>query len=159
MFSKIAKWILILLLIVLIAIQFYRPEKNNDGYESVNFFEEEARPSKEVAAILKQNCYDCHSNQTTYPWYSEVAPISIWLDDHIIDGKKHLNFSEWSNYSPKKKDHKLEELLEMVKTDEMPLRSYTIIHGGLSETDKKSLLQWATIAKLFYSHQLEVTEN
>jgi hypothetical protein len=159
MFKKTAKIILIILLIILIAMQFFRPEKNNQGYESVALFEDEIKPREEIKAILKQNCYDCHSNQTQYPWYAEIAPFSFWLEDHIKVGKKHLNFSEWSSYSLKKKDHKLEELLEMVKEDEMPLKSYTIIHGGLSKTEKTLLLQWATVTRLYLSHQLEVSQK
>ncbi len=159
MVKKIIKIVLVLALFALIAIQFIRPEKNSEGYKSVATFEAETKPSAEVATILKQNCYDCHSNQTQYPWYSEVAPFSLWLADHIEHGKKHFNVSDWSNYSIKKKEHKLEELVEMVEKDEMPLQSYTIIHGNLSENDKKLLLQWAGLARLQYKHQLEVSSK
>ncbi|WP_273005712.1 heme-binding domain-containing protein, partial [Leeuwenhoekiella blandensis] len=68
-------------------------------------------------------CYDCHSNQTTYPWYSNLAPASFYLEDHIKDGKRHLNFSEWEQYSAKRKDHKLDELIEEVEREGMPLES------------------------------------
>jgi hypothetical protein len=159
MVRKIIKIVLVLLLIALVAIQFIRPEKNNGGYESVTAFEAETKPSAKVATVLKENCYDCHSNQTQYPWYAEIAPFSLWLDDHIEHGKKHFNVSEWSNYSIKKKEHKLEELVEMVEDDEMPLRSYTIIHGNLSDENKKLLLQWAGVVRLQYKHQLEVSSN
>lgn len=159
MIRKVLKVLLVLALVALVAIQFIRPEKNNEGYKSVAFFEAETKPSAEVAAILKESCYDCHSNQTQYPWYAEVAPFSLWLEEHIIDGKKHFNVSAWNDYSVKKKEHKLEEFVEMVEKDEMPLRSYTIIHGNLSEDDKKLLLQWAGLARLQYKHQLEVSSN
>jgi hypothetical protein len=157
MFKKVIKIILVLALIALVVIQFIRPEKNNEGYKSVASFETETKPSATVASILMESCYDCHSNQTQYPWYSEVAPFSLWLDDHIEDGKKHFNVSDWNNYTVKKKEHKLEELVEMIEKDEMPLQSYTIIHGSLSEDDKKLLLQWAGLARLQYKHQLEVS--
>lgn len=157
MFKKVIKIILVLALIALVVIQFIRPEKNNEGYKSVASFETETKPSAKVASILMESCYDCHSNQTQYPWYSEVAPFSLWLDDHIEDGKKHFNVSDWNNYTVKKKEHKLEELVEMIEKDEMPLQSYTIIHGSLSEDDKKLLLQWAGLARLQYKHQLEVS--
>ncbi|SRX75151.1 heme-binding domain-containing protein [Aequorivita antarctica] len=159
MIKKSIKILLVLLLIALLAIQFIRPEKNNLGYESVALFETETKPSENVATILKERCYDCHSNHTQYPWYAEVAPFSLWLKDHIDDGKKHFNVSAWSDYSVKKKEHKLEELVEMVEDDEMPLKSYTIIHGNLSEDDKKLLLQWAGLVRLQYKHQLEVSAN
>ena len=156
---KFIKVLLVLALVALVAIQFIRPEKNSEGYKSVASFESETRPSAEVAAILKESCYDCHSNQTNYPWYAEVAPFSLWLEDHIIDGKKHFNVSDWNNYTIKKKEHKLEELVEMVEKDEMPLRSYTIIHGNLSENNKKLLLQWAGLARLQYKHQLKISSK
>lgn len=159
MIRKVIKVLLVLALVALVAIQFIRPEKNSEGYKSVVSFEAETKPSAEVAAILKESCYDCHSNQTQYPWYAEVAPFSLWLEEHIIDGKKHFNVSAWNDYSVKKKEHKLEEFVEMVEKDEMPLRSYTIIHGNLSEDDKKLLLQWAGLARLQYKHQLEVSSN
>lgn len=159
MVKKVIKIVLVLLLIALVAIQFIRFEKNNGGYESVAAFEAETKPSAKVATILKESCYDCHSNQTQYPWYAEVAPFSLWLDDHIEHGKEHFNVSDWDQYSIKKKEHKLEELIEMVEDDEMPLRSYTIIHGNLSDENKKLLLQWAGLARLQYKHQLEVSLN
>ncbi|WP_347374905.1 heme-binding domain-containing protein [Aequorivita sp. Q41] len=159
MLKKVVKITLILALIALVAIQFCRPEKNSEGYKSVALFETETKPTPKVVAILKENCYDCHSNQTVYPWYSEIAPFSFFLEDHIKDGKKHFNVSDWKNYSVKKKEHKLEEFLEMVEDDEMPLQSYTLIHGNLSEEDKKLLLQWAGVARLQYKHLLEVSSK
>ena len=104
--KKVIRWVLILALIALVIIQFIRPEKNSGGYESVITFENETKPSVAVAEILKTNCYDCHSNHTQYPWYSEIAPISYFLKDHIDEGKEHFNVSAWDSYSIKKKDHK-----------------------------------------------------
>lgn len=151
---KIVKKILVGLLIVLVVLQFYRPEKNESGYESVMAFENETQPTDEIKAILKTKCYDCHSNQTTYPWYAEVSPVSLWLDDHIRHGKGHFNASEWTSYPVKKKDHKLEELVEMVEEREMPLDSYTWIHGDITEQEREMLITWATTSRLRYSVQL-----
>lgn len=147
---KIVKKILIALLIAFVLIQFYRPEKNNAEYRAVLAFETETKPSKVVTAILENNCYDCHSNKTEYPWYAEVAPVSYWLYDHIEDGNKHFNVSQWETYSDKKKDHKLDELIEEVEEGEMPLESYTILHGSISETEKEALIAWATKARENY---------
>jgi len=155
--KKIGKYLLIFIVIALVVMQFIRPDKNNGGYDSIAVFEADAKPSQEVMGILKMNCFDCHSNQTQYPWYAEIAPVSYWLNDHIKHGTGHLNFSVWDTYSVKKKDHKLDELIEMVETGEMPLDSYTWLHGDLSEDDTKILLQWATMARLQYSNQLKVS--
>ncbi|MGB0949652.1 MAG: heme-binding domain-containing protein, partial [Marinirhabdus sp.] len=108
-------------LLALVAIQFIRPEKNDQGYGTVTYFENETKPTAQVAAILKTNCYDCHSAQTHYPWYAQIAPVSFWLDDHIVHGKGHFDVSAWESYSIKKRDHKLEEVIEMVEQGEMPL--------------------------------------
>ncbi|WP_082830890.1 heme-binding domain-containing protein [Cochleicola gelatinilyticus] len=156
---KIIKFLLVLALVALVVIQFIRPEKNNGGYETVLAFEKETKPSVKVAAILKETCYDCHSDQTQYPWYAEIAPISFWLDEHIEHGKGHFNVSAWDTYSVKKKDHKLEELIEMVEDGEMPLDSYTWMHDDLSEENKKLILQWAGLARLQYKDKLQVSSK
>lgn len=153
---KFIKYFLVLALVALVIIQFIRPDKNEGGYESVAHFEKDANVPAALAATMKTNCYDCHSNQTQYPWYAEIAPVSFWLDEHIEHGKGHFNVSEWSSYSAKKKDHKLDELIEFVEEGEMPLDSYTWLHGDLSEADTKAILQWATLARLKY--QKEISE-
>src|SRR6056297_1134209 len=122
---KILKKVLIGLLVLFIAIQFYRPEKNISKENDTVAFMQETNPSKEVRTILKTTCFDCHSNNTVYPWYDNIAPISFWLADHIEEGKSELNFSEWASYSDKKKDHKLEELYEETEKRAMPLKEYT----------------------------------
>jgi Haem-binding domain len=157
--NKFVRYFLLLALAALVIIQFIRPEKNNGGYESVMAFEKETKPSPEVADILKTNCYDCHSNQTQYPWYAEIAPASFWLDEHIEHGKGHFNVSEWDTYSTKKKDHKLEELIEFVEEGEMPLDTYTWLHGDLTDEETKLLLQWAGLTRLKYKEKLEVSLN
>lgn len=155
--KKILKYILIVALLAFVVIQFIRPDKNNGGYETVMAFENETKPSVEVASILKETCYDCHSDQTQYPWYAEIAPVSFWLDDHIEHGTSHFNVSEWESYSVKKKDHKLEELIEMVEEKEMPLDSYTWLHDDLTEAQRTLLIQWASLVRLQYKEELQVS--
>lgn len=149
---KLAKKIGIVLLVVLVGMQFYRPNKNLSEGDYVAVFEAETQPSAEVKQILKSTCYDCHSGNTVYPWYNNVAPISYWLDHHVKEGKAELNFSDWGNYSDKKKDHKLEELVEEVKEGKMPLKEYTWTHkeARLTEAQKKSLLDWAIGTRSLY---------
>lgn len=149
---KIVKKIALALLVVLIAMQFYRPEKNvtEKGHDMV--FITETQPQPELKTLLKQACYDCHSNNTVYPWYNNVAPVSYWLADHVNDGKKHLNFSEWESYSAKKKDHKLEEVIEMVEELEMPLNEYTWTHeeARLTEEQRHAVIAWAKKTRELY---------
>jgi hypothetical protein len=147
---KIVKKVLVALLVVFVLIQFYRPEKNNAEYLDVADFIEETKPSNEVVAILENNCYDCHSNKTAYPWYAEIAPVSFWLHDHIEDGNKHFNVSKWESYNDKKKDHKLDELIEEVEEGKMPLESYTLLHGSITKEQQEALIVWAKKARENY---------
>ena len=151
------KWIkrfFVVALVVFIFMQFISPDKNEADmdYASVEAFLAETKPVPEVAAVLKETCFDCHSDQTRYPWYAEVAPVSYWLSDHIKDGKKHLNFSKWSEYSVKRKEHKLEEVVEMIEAREMPLDSYTWTHeeARLSDAQVEAIIIWAKAARVNY---------
>jgi len=157
--KKIIKYLGVLVLVTILLMQFFRPEKNNGGLEGISAFKTETNPSDKVFSILKTNCFDCHTNQTNYPWYAEIAPISYWLDDHVTHAKKDFNMSDWDTYSIKKKDHKLEELIEEVEEGEMPLNSYTWIHGNLSKADKDLLIQWAILARLQYKDHLKVSSK
>lgn len=149
---KIVKKIAIVLLVVLVGMQFYRPEKNQSAGDYVAAFESETQPNAEVKHILKTACYDCHSANTEYPWYNNIAPISYWLADHVNEGKEHLNFSDWENYTAKKKDHKLEEMIEEVKEGHMPLNEYTWTHADaqLAKEQITSLVTWAEEARKRY---------
>jgi len=136
----------------LIALQFFRPIQNTSSANHDKQFLAETNPPKEVKVILEQTCYDCHSNNTNYPWYNNIAPISYWLSSHIKDGKKHLNFSDWSSYSAVKKVHKLEEVKETVEEQEMPLKEYTWTHYNavLSTEEKNKIVEWVKRSKALY---------
>ncbi len=79
---------------------------------------------------LQVSCYDCHSNNTDYPWYSKIQPAAWYLEDHIKEGKDELNFNEWDTYSSRRKNSKLRSIIKQIESGEMPLESYTLIHGG-----------------------------
>lgn len=149
---KIIKKVAVALLIVFVAMQFYRPEKNQAQGAHTARFLIETNPPQGVKIILQQTCYDCHSNNTVYPWYNNVAPVSYWLADHVKDGKKHLNFSAWESYSEKKKDHKLEELVEMIEIGVMPLKEYTWTHeeARLTEEQRRAIMSWAKQTRALY---------
>ena len=140
-------------MLVFIGMQFYRPAKNEDTSNHLEAFLQETQPPSEVEHLLKTSCYDCHSNQTVYPWYNQVAPVSYWLADHVKDGKGHLNFSAWSSYDTKKKDHKLEEVIETVKEGEMPLKEYTWTHSQarLTQEQREAITTWAQRTRALYA--------
>ncbi|MBA3683078.1 MAG: heme-binding domain-containing protein [Bacteroidetes bacterium] len=145
MLKKITKKkILVSLLILLIVCQFIQIDKTIKSVNVNTDLIELTKPDAEIASILKVACYDCHSDQPAYPWYTNIAPFSWWIKHHINEGSHHLNFSEWGNYTQKRKDHKLDECIEMVEDDEMPMTSYTLMHkeAKLTVEQKTLLLNW-----------------
>lgn len=142
---SIIKKILIALLGVLIIIQFIKPAKNQSNEISKDDIFANFQAPDSTKQLIRTACYDCHSNNTVYPWYAEIQPVAWWLADHVNEGKSELNFSEFASYKPKKADHKLEEVIEMIQEGEMPLKSYTLIHENatLSEAQKTSIITWA----------------
>jgi len=148
---KIVKTILILLLVVFAAVQFIRPEKGTGTPDLSKDISTALHVPEDVAVILRESCYDCHSSETRYPWYYEVQPVGWWLDDHIRDARRELNFSEFAGTSLRRQYHKLEEITEQIDQDEMPLPSYLIVHRHASLTQKqKDLLNaWVTDSRAF----------
>ena len=146
--KKVLKTAAIILIIVLIAIQFIRPTPNAGEEIAANQITAVQPVPEDVMQILKVSCYDCHSNTTYYPWYSKVQPVAWFLDDHIIEGKKELNFSEFASYPIYRQYKKFKEIGKEVKEDEMPLFSYTVIHrDAVLNADQKLLLEnWAANA-------------
>ena len=130
---------------ILLVLQFFRIEKTTVNPNPANDLLVMEQAPAEVTTILKQACYDCHSYESNYPWYTNIAPVSWWIAHHIDEGREHLNFSEWATYSAKRKAHKMEELIEEVEEGEMPLDSYTWVHGEarLTIEQKEALMTWA----------------
>ncbi len=149
---KVIKKILFLLLIVLVISQFFGPEKNEGKTTSIVAFIEDTNPPEDVKLILKESCFDCHSSFTKYPWYNNITPVNYWMADHIKHAKSELDFSKWNDYSVKKKDHKLDELIEMVEEKEMPLPSYTWTHteAKLTDIQRESIITWAKQVRSTY---------
>ncbi len=134
---------LIGILIVVFLIQFIQPKKNI----SKNFKNDittEFQIPNDVQKIIKTSCADCHSNETIYPWYNKIAPVSWFLAYHVNDGKEHVNFSEWTLYNDNQKEHIIKELKKVIKKKEMPLTSYILIHKNavLSAQQSKVFTEW-----------------
>lgn len=146
MLKKILKRAFQILIVVLIVIQFIRPEKNIAEGISNNDISKIYLVPENVQAILKTSCYDCHSNNTVYPWYSKIQPVAWWLNNHIVEGKRELNFSEFASYRIGRQYRKLDEINREVKEDAMPLNSYLWIHKNakLDEQQKLTVANWVT---------------
>ncbi len=142
------KTVLIVLLVILVIIQFFRPTKNKSTVLSTNDVTAGLIVPPNVEKILKLSCYDCHSNNTRYLWYANVQPVAWWLNHHIDEGKRELNFSEFKRYKIYRQHKKLEEIAEEVETGEMPLNSYTLIHrnANLDEQQKNMIISWSKSA-------------
>ena len=142
----IAKKVLLGLLALLVIIQFIRPEKNiNTAVTALDMNVMYPIPDS-VAQVLQKACYDCHSDNTRYPWYNNIQPVAWWLNDHITDGKKELNFSEYGKRTLPKQAKKLKKIAKEIQEGDMPLSSYTLIHKDavLTDAEKKMLIDWAT---------------
>lgn len=146
--SRIQK-ILLGLLIALIAIQFIQPTRNKSGQISPMDISKIHALPENVQSVLKRSCYDCHSSNTIYPWYSNIQPFGWWLASHVKKGKEELNFSEFGSYSSRKQRSKLFAISKSVEDGTMPLASYTLIHtkSRLSKGNKAIIIHWAGSVK------------
>jgi len=135
---------LLIVAAVLVLMQFIRPARNISSTLSANDIALHYRVPDTVLALLKRSCYDCHSNNTVYPWYDRVQPVGWWLQYHVNHGKHGLNFSEFASYSPEKQVKKLKDIREAITEGWMPLDSYLWIHGyaRLGEGEKALIAGW-----------------
>jgi Haem-binding domain len=138
--------IIITILIILVLIQFIRPKRNVSASGSPQDIAIVYPTPDSVKQLLKRSCYDCHSNNTVYPWYTNLQPVGWWLQMHVNDGKHHVDYSSFASYEPRRQAKALHETVETIKEDEMPLDSYVWIHKNaiLTENDKLLISEWAT---------------
>lgn len=140
---------LMALLIVFIAIQFIHPAHNTNGQVLPTDITKTVNVPDNVLSIFNKACYDCHSNNTRYPWYVNIQPIGWIMAYHINNGKENLNFSEFGSYSKRKQANKLRAIATSIKESSMPIPSYTIMHADakLSEAAKKLITDWIAKTK------------
>ena len=143
---RLLKILFRVVLIGLVLVQFApRATLNISNKKSLASIENVHNVPDSVLLILKTSCYDCHSNNTTYPWYSKIQPVSWWLNDHISEGKRELNFDEFGSYSIRRQFNKLKEANEQIEENEMPLQSYTLIHrnASINDAQKQTIIKWS----------------
>lgn len=133
------KKFLIIIVIVLVGIQFIPVERTNPPVKS------DLTAPKEIKEILKRACYDCHSNETNWVWYTKIAPSSFLAVSDVNDARKHLNFSEWGTLENNKQKKLKEEIWEEIREEQMPLWQYKIFHNEskLTQQDKNLIRNWA----------------
>lgn len=143
------KKILLATLFLLIVIQFIQPARNKSGRLLSTDISKVVSLPQDVQTILETACYDCHSNNTNYPWYTNIQPVGWMMARHIKEGKEELNFSEFGSYASRRQLSKLKAIANSIKDDDMPLDSYTFIHKNarLTNEDKALIIDWATITR------------
>ncbi|MBP7318830.1 MAG: heme-binding domain-containing protein [Flavobacterium sp.] len=154
--KKIIKKILFIGLIIFLLMQLYQPARNESFEQDITAnFTKVYNVPKNVEAIVRTSCYDCHSNNTNYPWYSNVQPVGFFMEHHIKEAKEDLNFDEWGKYSKRKQENKLDRIVKQIKSDEMPLASYTLIHKNarLTTVQKEEIMDWLSKIKDSISSQ------
>jgi hypothetical protein len=141
---------IIIIIAILVIIQFFRIDKSNPPANMEEDFITITNPPTDMGIMLKESCYDCHSHHTKYPWYSKFAPVSWLLKEHVNNGRNHLNFSVWTDYKESKKNHKLDECIEMIETGEMPMKGYVLLHeeADLTDAQKKAMIDWFRSVKV-----------
>lgn len=141
---KIIRTALLVVLLILVLIQFVPVDRSAPPVAPGQDFLQSYEMPTEFVNLVRGACYDCHSNEAKYPWYSYVAPLSFWIQGHIDEGREHLNFSEWASYDLQRKLHKLEEMAEEVEEGHMPLNSYTWLHpeAQLTDEQRQQLASW-----------------
>jgi len=148
------KWLTRIVLIVaalFIVAQFIRPDLTNPAVDRRKALQ--APP--QVQSILDRSCHDCHSSETRWPWYTNITPVNWWLADHVKEGRRELNLSEWGGYSAKRRTRKFKEICDQVKEGEMPPKNYLWIHtdAKLSDEDRQTLCTWAASERSLKSEE------
>ena len=141
---KIVKWVLVALACLCVAIQFVRPARSNPTVDELQTIFARTQMTPQVTAIFNRSCADCHSSKTTWPWYSNVAPVSWFVVNHVNQGRRTMNLSEWGKLDRDRQDRRLRQICDEVTDGAMPLSSYTPMHPSskLSAEDKKTLCDW-----------------
>ncbi len=143
------KRILAVVAIVIVLIQFIQPARNQSGQVRATDIAKIVLVPDEVQVLLQNACYDCHSNNTAYPWYTCVQPIGWLMSYHVRNGREELNFSDFGSLSKRRQESKLKAIAGQLEDDEMPLCSYTWMHKKaiLAQTDKDLIITWANSAR------------
>lgn len=156
---KVVKYFALSVALIILAIQFIRPEKSNPPVDETRTLAAHTAMTPAVEGILQRACMDCHSNQTRWPWYSQVAPVSWMVIDHVNDGREELNLSNWADYDKQTQAGLLGDICATVKHGKMPLPSYINMHAeaALTVAERQLLCEWATAEMKKINHR--DTEN
>jgi len=138
------KKFLLVLIVVLAVMQFFRIDKTNPPVDPQLDFITLNQPPEEVANLMRTSCYDCHGNTTEYPWYTNIAPVSWWIKGHIKNARARVNYSEWGKYTKQQQNNYLSEIAEVIEEKRMPAATYMIMHppAKLSDAQRTTIVSW-----------------
>lgn len=141
---KVIKWIFLVGACLFVVAQAIRPARTNPVSDQSLALESHTHLDSQVSVILDRSCADCHSNRTRWPWYTNVAPVSWFIVNHVNEARRDLNFSQWGSYNSRRQNERLREMCDLAKAGEMPLSSYTPLHkhSALTTDDVKTLCDW-----------------
>lgn len=141
---KLLKWMMLIVVCLFVAVQFKRPARTNPPVNESQTIYARTQMTPQVHQILDRSCRDCHSNQTAWPWYTNISPVSWFVVDHVDHGRKDMNFSEWGTYDQRRQGRRLQQMCDFAKDGSMPLSSYTPLHPGSkpSAEDVAALCAW-----------------
>ena len=142
--KKILWWVAVIVPAIFILIQLGQPDRSNPPIDQSITIAAQAEFARPVSELIKASCFDCHSNETRWPWYSYVAPVSWLVADDVASGRRHLNFSEWGKYPKSKRVLKLGQIYEQVSKGDMPIQKYLFLHSDarLTAADRDSITDW-----------------
>ena len=142
---KYVKILAAILGVALLAVQFLRPAKNRSQPAPGTGIEAGFPVPGQVMQVIRRSCYDCHSDSTVYPWYAEIQPLGWWLNSHIQEGKRRLDFDRFASYRPVRQYGRFKDIVEQLQQDEMPLGSYLFIHryARLTPDEKEEVIHWS----------------
>jgi hypothetical protein len=147
--TAVLKRIALVLGVALVVGQFVRPSRANPPIDPAATLEAVEHPPAAVSAALDRSCRDCHSSGTVWPWYTEVAPVSWWIANHVSEGRREVNFSEWGHFNARRKAKKFGEICEQVERREMPIPAYAFVHpeAQLTDSERQAICDWTKAAR------------
>ena len=143
--KKIHRWFLIIVAVALVGAQFIRPDRTNPAADETKDFATISGPNSAIVPLIRKACYDCHSSETRWPWYSNIAPVSWFVADDVHEARRHLNFSFWGAYPPHRRASALDHIRDEVSSGDMPMRTYLVMHpdARLTQSERDSIVSWA----------------
>ena len=149
MATGIVKKAVLVVVGVFVLAQAVRPSRTNPPVDPAKTLAATGQVPAEVVASLNRACRDCHSNETVWPWYTNVTPVSWWVAHHVKEGRREVNFSTWADLAPERKAKKLGDICEEVREGEMPMEAYVAVHreAALTDAERQAICSWANAAR------------